>query len=309
MEKMTKESTTLQRAAKKQAKAYNNEAKSLRSAFLACVRADRVPELLKFYEKAGVPAADCSANEATAWRGYEDIKQLLPYYTDANGKWKPIATTTCEKDRLTLDETRGAETFKNLPGVRREVLNACAIGKGALKEAQYYIEKQVQTHDEERTESADGSITIVRKNFRTETRRMYICESDGKVKQGDINRLFLEILGVPAAIASAKMDELEQAQARAILKAEREKERLEKMQANAQLSADNLNAKAAAKAAKAEQLQAEAKQTREKAAEIYAKAAAKDGAKQASNAVTMERTKQRAKTNTQTKASKQVNKF
>ena len=302
----TKESALLSSALRKQIKEYNNEARSFRSAFLNCVRAERVANLLKFYEAAGVPAADCSANEACSWDGYAKVKNMLPHYTDAAGAFHPLALTNKADAAMLLTEAVGVESIECMQGVQREVL-ATAV-EGALKEARFFVEKTVKTCDTERTVNADGSITIVKSNFREETKRMYITYSDGKVTQKQINMLFLDMLGVPAAIADAKLAELEAAQARQILKIEKEKARLEKQQAAAAEAAEKLQRKAAEKAAKAEKLQAEAKQSLAKAAEIHAKAAAKEGEAIANNAETFERTKQRKKTNTRTKASQQINK-
>lgn len=302
----TKESALLSGALRKQIKEYNNEARSFRSAFLNCVRANRVASLQKFYEAAGVPAADCSANEACTWKGYAALKNMLPHYTDAAGIFHPLALTAKADTAMLLTEAVGVETIECMQGVQREVL-ATAV-EGALKEARFFVEKTVKTCDTERTVNADGSITIVKSNFREETKRMYITYSDGKVTQRQINLLFLEMLGVPAAIADAKLTELEAVQARQILKLEREKERLEKQQASAAEAAEKLQQKAAEKAEKAEKLQAEAEQNLAKAAEIHAKAAAKESKAIADNAEATTRTKQRAKTNTRTKASQQINK-
>lgn len=305
----------------KSAKAQKNNIKAYASGFyflaLACIEASREDGINEYYKRAGVPKANASTKVKKAWLS-EHLSPAMPQLFDG-AKWKGAILSTRKKDAFVFLESSDVLTnCKGINGVQVE-LGSRADKDGAKKNAFLFVEcsKRVAVvkidhgaAGKEYETTEDG-----KRKYETKKYAKYIAlrktDKDGRelYTLEEIINTFYFVLGIPQAIANeiAARAELkaaktiaaaEQAKAAAAATAERAKEQAQKAVERAKAKAD---------AAKAEQTAQG--MTAAKAFEIVNEDEKKRAAEKAEKAEGKSRAKGegiRKKSNTQTKASKQI---
>ena len=305
-----KESQALRQAQRQQMKEYQLEAFSLRSALFACVRANRVPTLVPFYEKAGAPAQNASNSEIEKW-AFREIRQMLPYYTTENGEYKQATTTRDATKATKFTEKDEATIIHNVVGVKSETLQSCTTG--ALHIRLFYTERQTKTPQFIPVRYPDGTTHDVpeydkngKRVYKHNTVRDYITEGAGKYSIRQVATAFLQFIGVPAAIAAAEAEEAAYRAAMQVLRAAKAAEQAQYKAAAATSCGQDMQQKASEKYKKALEIQDATGMSVEKACEVLSAHALES--KQADEQAATAPQGCRQKANTRTPASKVVNK-
>lgn len=120
----TAKEMSIAQAVREQKAAISHEYRSIYQMGIACIRAQRTPLLRKYYEKAGVPASNCSNTAAKEWL-QATIFPLLPQLS-RDGRHIYVSL---QKNKLkAMRFTEGAdvprvEDFANIKGVQLEYGN------------------------------------------------------------------------------------------------------------------------------------------------------------------------------------------
>lgn len=303
----------------KSAKAQKSNIQSIARGFnflgLACIEAARVAELQKFFEGAGVPAADASNTEKKAWLR-ANISPLLPQLFNG-AKWVAAVLGTNKEHAHQFCEGE-SDCTKNCGTLSQEFGTATGE-RGSLRYLYLYEERTKRVPRIKQDLGAAGKIYETDKSgarvFDLVPVRYYVCDRPKGSDGGDLYTLpeimdaFFLALGIPQAIAAEAAEAAQLKAAKAVAAAElaaaRAKTTADNAKANAKKMAERATEKA--KAAKAEQaakgMDAEQAQ---KIVQADAERKAAEQAEQAEQASKAKGENVRKKANTKTKASQQV---
>ncbi len=302
-------SAQLKQARKQQVKEITLEAFSLRAALIACVRANRVPALEKFYKSAGVPNADASNSNIEDW-GFKAIREILPHYYDGD-KYKQIALTRDATKAVKFTESDEVGVIKNVDGVESKTLPVCV--EGALHVRLFYVTRKTKVPQYIKLRYPDGTMHDVpeydkqgKRVYKDGMVAEYICVGAGRYSINQVSGAFLKLIGVPAAIAAAENEEAALRAAKEIANEALKTGRLAKKAKEAAQTADAMREKADEAAQTVKELCKKHNMTLGEAADIYKTAAATG--KKADDDAALAPQGCRKKSNTRTKASKVVDK-
>ena len=178
---------SIAQAVREQKAVISHEYRSIYQIGIACIRAKRSPLLRKYYDKASVPAVDCSNSKAKEWL-QATIFPLLPQ-TSIAGRRAYVSLQKNKFKALQYVEGEGCprvEDFANLKGVQMEYGNPLSE---VDKRRAVYFYINVKTKGGE----------LVRK---------YITDSNDEATLTRVRDAFFALLGLDkAGIAQIREDE------------------------------------------------------------------------------------------------------
>lgn len=249
----------------KSAKAQKSNIQSIARGFnflgLACIEAARVAELQKFFEGAGVPAADASNTEKKAWLR-ANVSPLLPQLFNG-AKWVAAILGTNKEHAHRFNEGE-SDCTKNCGTLAQEFGTATGE-KGALRSLYLYEERTKRVPRIKQDFGTAGKIYETDKSgarvFDLVPVRYYVCDRPKGSDGGDLYTLqeivaaFFLALGIPQAIAAEAAEAAQLKAAKAVAAAEQAAARAKTTADNAKANAKKMAERATekAKAAKAEQ--------------------------------------------------------
>lgn len=184
--KQTNEMSIAQ-AVREQKAAISHEHRSIYQIGIACIRAQRTPLLVKYYEKAGVPAAVCSNTAAKEWL-QTTIFPLLPQLS-RDGRRIYVSLQKNKLKAMQFVEGEGCprvEDFANIKGVQLEYGNT--VSDDDKRRAVYFF------------------VNVRQKNG--ELARKYITDTHDEATITRVRDAFFAFLGLDkAGLAQIKEDE------------------------------------------------------------------------------------------------------
>lgn len=216
---------SLKAAIRVQARNINHEAKTISQAVCACIRAEREPSLAKYYEAAGVPAADASNSAIKAW-GTTHILPLLPAITIDEHRLF-VGLVSDQKKAMQLIEGDKYEVL-NIKGAK-QIFGNCVSDTDKRRSLYLSVEKQVKVYEFDSYTDKDGhewrkpaTDADGKRKFHTEKKIYYLADAKECAPLKVVRDAFFSVLGLQAALIAAAADE-EEAKAGKLAASQRKK--------------------------------------------------------------------------------------